>query len=433
MVAWVVRCGRSTWSTRVFRYPTSQSASSLSQDRTPTSVSYPTPKHTHRPPSDPFVSCYRPCQGVVPAATMPSPDIDPSEPGLDLSRIQQAAATIQPWVHRTPVLRCAAMEAQQTGQTRQLFFKCELFQKTGSFKVRGALNAVAHLPPTVTDVVTHSSGNHAQALAWAARAKGLRAHIVMPRTAPAVKVRAVKGYGGKVYLCEPTVEARWAMARELVASTGGALVHPSDDYDVMAGQGTVALEFLEQMREEWDGADLDALIIPVGGGGLLGGMAVAAKALRPGIKVIGAEPAMVDDAARSKATQELCLHPSPPPRSIADGLLTVLGKRTFPIVASAQVDAILTVSEKEIAQAMHLVYERMKLVIEPSAGVGVAVALSGARLDAVLGPDCKNVGVVLCGGNLDMSKLAEIWRLAEEGEEGGGERGEGEGVQGNGR
>ncbi|GAB5029711.1 serine racemase [Nannochloropsis oceanica] len=343
---------------------------------------------------------------------------------LDLPLIQDAAMTIRPLVHRTPVLRCQAIETESLAAAhsvsvthRELFFKCELFQKTGSFKVRGALNAVAHLPPTVTDVVTHSSGNHAQALAWAARAKGLNAHIVMPRTAPAVKVKAVKGYGGKVYLCEPTVEARWAMAAELVGSTGGALVHPSDDYNVMAGQGTVALEFLEQVKEETGGEELDALIIPIGGGGLLGGMAVAAKTMRPDIKIIGAEPAVVDDAARSKATGVLCLHPTPPPRSIADGLLTVLGKKTFPIVSSDKVDAILTVSEREIARAMRLVYERMKLVIEPSAGVGVAVALSCKKLNAVLGMECRRVGIVLCGGNVDISEMEEVWRLAAEEEE----------------
>lgn len=337
---------------------------------------------------------------------------------IDLALVQEAAQTIKASVHRTPVQRCDAIENAALRNDSNLsfrpefFFKCELFQKTGSFKVRGALNAVAHLPSTVTDVVTHSSGNHAQALAWAARTKGLRAHIVMPRTAPKVKVDAVKGYGGQVYLCEPTVEARWAMAGELVASTGGALVHPSDDYSVMAGQGTVALEFLEQVEEETGGMSLDALIIPVGGGGLLGGMAVAAKALQPHIKIIGAEPSMVDDAFRSKAAGHLCLHPSPPPRSIADGLLTVLGQRTYPIVSSDKVDAIITVSEQEIAQAMRLVYERMKLVIEPSAGVGVAVAMRGDELEAVLGIGCRRVGVILCGGNLDMDRLGGIWRLA---------------------
>ncbi len=305
-------------------------------------------------------------------------------------------------------------------QSRQ----CEAFQKTGSFKVRGALNAIARLPPHVTDVVTHSSGNHAQALAYAARHAGqirrgggesaaIRAHIVMPRTAPAAKVAAVQGYGGQVYLCEPTVAARQAMAAELVAATGGVLVHPSDDYDVIAGQGTVAVEFVEQVVELYGrDAALDALIIPVGGGGLLGGMAVAAKGLTGGrIAVIGAEPAAVDDAARSKRAGQLCVHPSPPPRSVADGLLTVLGQRTLAIILSPDVDAIATVSEPDIARAMLLIYERLKVVIEPSAAVGVAVAL-GPELDRLLPPTARNVGVVLCGGNLDLSKLQEIIQLA---------------------
>lgn len=362
---------------------------------------------------------------------------DAEEGGVTLARIQEAQGTIGPLIHLTPVLRCEALDQamacrESARGPRRLFFKCEAFQKTGSFKVRGALNAVARLPVHVRDVVTHSSGNHAQALAYAARhasqvrraagaSDGIRAHIVMPRTAPAAKVAAVQGYGGKVYLCEPTVEAREAMAAELVAATGGALVHPSDDYDVIAGQGTVAVEFVEQVLELYGrDAALDALVIPVGGGGLLGGMAIAAKGLTRGrITVIGAEPAVVDDAARSKRTGQLCMHPSPPPRSVADGLLTVLGKRTLPIVLSPSVDAVATVSEAEIARAMLLIYERLKVVIEPSAGVGVAVAL-GPELNKLIPPSAKNVGVVLCGGNLDLAKLQDIIQLAASAEGGGG-------------
>ncbi len=295
---------------------------------------------------------------------------------------------IRSLVHRTPVMTCATLDALAG---RSLVFKCENFQKVGAFKFRGASNAVFRLEDAVArrGVVTHSSGNHAQALALAARLRGIPAHIVMPDNAPAVKVNAVRDYGATIIFCESTQVAREETAARVVRETGGTLIPPYDHADVIAGQGTIALEFLEQR------SDLQALIVPVGGGGMLSGIAVVAKSLRPHLRVIGAEPANVDDAFRSKASGVR----QPPPRTttIADGLRTGLGELTWPIIRD-HVDEILTVSESEIVAAMRLVFERMKIVIEPSAAVGVAAAL-GANYRSREG--LTPTGVVLCGGNVE--------------------------------
>jgi threonine dehydratase/serine racemase len=309
-----------------------------------------------------------------------------------LADVRAAAARIRGAAHRTPVMTCATLD-RLAG--RSLFFKCENLQKVGAFKYRGATNAVRRLTDAqaARGVVTHSSGNHAQALALAARERGVPAYIVMPSTAPAVKRAAVEGYGGRVALCEPTLAAREEAAARLVAETGATLIPPFDHPDVIAGQGTVALELLE------DVPDLDALVACVGGGGLIAGCAVAARELDPNVRVFGAEPLGADDAARSKAAGQWL--PQTAPNTIADGLLTSTGRLTWPVVRDL-VERVFTVTDDEIRAAMRLVWERMKLVVEPSGAVGAAAAL-GAAFRAL--PGARRVGIVLSGGNVGLDKL----------------------------
>ena len=310
----------------------------------------------------------------------------------DLPAVLEAAERIKGIVHRTPVLTCETLD-RLAG--RKLFFKCENLQKIGAFKYRGATNAVRKLTDAeaAKGVVTHSSGNHAQALALAARERGIPAYIVMPKTAPAVKKAAVEGYGGQVTQCEPNLADRERAANELVAKTGATLIPPFDHVDVIAGQGTTALELLEDVPE------LDAIITPVGGGGLLAGCAIAAHGRKPGIRVFGAEPLGADDAARSKAAGEQILQTAP--NTIADGLLTSTGQLTWPIIRD-QVERIFTVTDDEIRAAMRLVWERMKLIVEPSGAVGAAVAL-GDAFKGLAG--AKKVGIVFSGGNVNLDKL----------------------------
>jgi len=336
----------------------------------------------------------------------PGGDGDGAAPAATLATVQAAAEGIRPFVHKTPVLTSAFFD-DLSG--RSLLFKCEVLQKTGSFKARGLLNGVlAAKAKGLKKVVTHSSGNAGQALAWAAVAAGLEAHIVVPRNAPAVKKAAIEGYGATMVLCEPTNAAREAAADKVALEQGAALVHPSNDPDVISGQGTIALEFVEQARVHW-GGDLDAIIVPIGGGGMIGGVAVAAKALLPGCKVIAAEPANAGDAFRSKAAGKILDHDGPV-STIADGLKTILGSNTFPIVRDL-VDEIFLVDEAAIASATRAVWERMKLAIEPSAGVGVAVAVSPAFKEKY--PDLKRVGVILCGGNADLAAVGGVLANAE--------------------
>jgi threonine dehydratase/serine racemase len=310
----------------------------------------------------------------------------------DLAAVRAAAARIAGIVHRTPVMTCETID-RLAG--RRVVFKCENLQKTGSFKYRGATNAVQSLDAATASrgVVTHSSGNHAQALALAAKVRGIPAQVVMPRTAAAVKKAAVIGYGGHVVECEPNLPDRERVANELVAKTGGTLIPPFDHADVIAGQGTLALELLE------DVPDLDSLVVPVGGGGMLSGCTIAAKGVKESIRVYGAEPLGADDAARSKSGGTWV--PQTNPQTIADGLMTSLGQLTWPVVRD-RVDRVFTVSEDQIRDAMRLVWERMKLVIEPSAAVGVAVVLSDEFKANESG---RSVGVVLCGGNVSLDKL----------------------------
>ncbi len=314
----------------------------------------------------------------------------PNTYACDLAAVQEAAARIIGIVHRTPVMTSETLDHLSA---RRLYFKCENLQKTGAFKYRGATNAVRRLPDSATGVVTHSSGNHAQALALAARVRGIPAFIVMPRTAPGVKKAAVLGYGGQVTECEPTLAAREETAVEVMRRTGAALIPPFDHPDVIAGQGTAALELLAEVP------NLDAIIVPVGGGGLLSGCCIAAHGIKPGLRVFGAEPLGADDAARSKARGEWV--PQTNPNTIADGLLTSTGQLTWPIIRDC-VERVFTVSDDQIRSAMRLVWERMKLVVEPSGAVGVAVALSDEF--RALG-QLRNVGIVFSGGNVSLDQL----------------------------
>ena len=270
-----------------------------------------------------------------------------------------------------------------------LFFKCENLQLSGSFKIRGAANAVFSLSEAeaARGVVTHSSGNHGAALALAAKMHAIRAWIVMPRNAPKVKIRAVEAYGGEITLCEPTLAAREAAAVELLRQTGAVLIHPYDDDRIIAGQGTAALEFLEEIP------DLDLICAPVSGGGLLSGTAIAAKSLRPEISVIGCEPENADDAARSLASGQI--EAASTTTTIADGLRATLAARTFAVLRQ-RVDRIALVREDEILRSMRLLTEHLKCVIEPSGAIAASPALHRQ-----LGAEGLRIGVILSGGNLD--------------------------------
>jgi threonine dehydratase len=309
---------------------------------------------------------------------------------VSIEDIRQAAKRIAGRVHRTPVLTCAAID-DLAGAS--LFFKCENFQKVGAFKMRGATNAVLSLDEdeAARGVATHSSGNHAQALALAARLRGIPAFIVMPSNAPAVKRLAVEGYGAEIITCEPTLRAREETLKAVVERTGAIFVHPYDNEAIIAGQGTAAVELMEEVP------DLDVVMAPVGGGGLLSGTALAVKALIPEARVIAAEPTGADDAARSLAAGHII--PSVEPDTVADGLLTSLGERNFPIIKK-NVSAIWTVGDPDIIAAMRLIWERMKIVIEPSAAVCLAAIL--ARPGEVVG---LRIGIILSGGNVDLDRL----------------------------
>ena len=311
---------------------------------------------------------------------------------IGIEAIEQAHARIAPHVHRTPTLRCRSID-RLAG--RALFFKPECFQKGGAFKARGATNAIQKLTDEVASrgVVTHSSGNHAQAVAIAARARGIAAHIVMPSDAPRVKRRAVEGYGARIIECAPTLNAREQTAERVRRETGATLIAPYDHPDVMAGQGTVALELIEDVPE------LDAVVVPVGGGGLLSGVAIALSERAPKVAVYGAEPSGADDAARSKARgTRIVTHE---PNTLADGLRTTLGELTWPPIRDL-VRAIHVVDDMMIVAAMKLLFERAKWVVEPSGAIALAVALSKAFRR---GPEHERVGVVLTGGNVDLDAL----------------------------
>jgi threonine dehydratase len=304
--------------------------------------------------------------------------------------IRRAAERIKPHAHRTPVLTCEGLDRLAGCR---LFFKCENFQKVGAFKFRGACNAVFSLPDEEIQngVATHSSGNHAAALALAASLRGTRAHIVMPQDSPAVKKAAVASYGAEITWCRPTLRAREDGLAEVIERTGATEIHPYDDPRIIAGQATAALELLEQIP------DLDAVLAPVGGGGLSSGTCLAVKALSPRTPVIGAEPQGADDAYRSLQAGKII--PSLNPDTIADGLLTSLGELTFSVL-SRHMEKIITVDDPSIISAMRHVWERMKIVIEPSSAVPVAAVLQNKDEFSE-----KRVGVIISGGNVELSRL----------------------------
>lgn len=304
--------------------------------------------------------------------------------------INRAYERVRGHIHRTPVLTSRTLNRWVGGE---LYFKCENFQRGGAFKFRGALNAVLMLSDAeaARGVVTHSSGNHGGALALAARERGIPAHVVLPRDAVGMKRQAVLEYGGFVVPCDPDLGARQATAAQVTEQTGAILVHPYDDARVIAGQGTVGLEVIEQVQ------GLDMLIAPVGGGGLLSGIAVAVASRAPRVALMGAEPAEADDARRSLLSGERL--PSENPRTIADGLRAGLGTLTFPIL-QRYVGEIITAREDTIVESMRMLWERMKIVVEPSAAV--ALAALKERPDLARG---RRIGVVLTGGNVDLARL----------------------------
>lgn len=311
-------------------------------------------------------------------------------PALTLELVREAHERIKDKIIRTPVMTSGTLDRLADAS---LFFKCENFQKTGSFKARGATNAVFSLPQSQAQngVATHSSGNHGAAVARAAQLRGIGATVVMPHNAPRAKQESVRRYGGQIAFCEPTLEARESTLERVIADGGACLVHPYNDLRVMAGQGTTAVELIEAVP------DLDIVLSPVGGGGLLSGVAVAAKSLKPSVRVIGVEPAAADDAARSFRSGRIV--PSVNPATIADGLRASLGDKTFPEICR-HVDDIVTVSEEAIIRAMRRIWEVMKILVEPSGAVAYAAVVEG-RLD-VRG---RRVGLVLTGGNLDLERL----------------------------
>ena len=309
-------------------------------------------------------------------------------PGL--KDIQSAYKRIRPFIHRTPVLT-----SQQLNRIFdcELFFKCENFQKVGAFKFRGATNAVLSLPAEQKKhgVVTHSSGNHAAALALAATMNGIKAFIVMPENAPSVKKDAVAGYGASIIFCKPTLQSREETCRKIMEKEGATLIHPYDNFNVICGQGTASLELLEEKP------DIDTVVAPVGGGGLMSGTSTCVKGLNSRIMVFGAEPVNANDAWKSFKTG--ILMPSVNPLTIADGLLTSLSELTFSVIRR-NADDIFTVKEESIISSMKLVWERMKIIIEPSSATVLAVIMENQ--DFFRG---RKIGLILSGGNVDLRRL----------------------------
>lgn len=307
-----------------------------------------------------------------------------------LTDIQAAHTRIRSFIHHTPVLTSHQLNVMFGCE---LFFKCENFQKVGAFKFRGAMNAVLSMPEAgkKKGVVTHSSGNHAAALSLAARMNGIKANIVMPENAPVVKKNAVAGYGADITFCEPTLRAREETTNKIISETGATLIHPYDNFSVVCGQGTAALELLQEI------SDLEIVIAPVGGGGLLSGTSISSKGMNPVIQVIGAEPLNANDACISFNSGVLT--PSVNPSTCADGLLTSLSELTFTLIRQ-NTDKILTASESSIIECMLLVWERMKIIIEPSSATVLAVVRENPEMFRN-----KKVGLIISGGNVDFRKL----------------------------
>ena len=308
----------------------------------------------------------------------------------DKSSILDAMARIKPYINRTPILKCSTIDRLTGGN---LFFKCENFQKAGAFKSRGATNAVFQLNESELSrgVATHSSGNHAAALALAAKRRGTKAHIVMPDNSSKVKIQAVESYGGLITFCAPSLQSREGTLKEVLAITGAHEIHPYNDLRIISGQATVALEILEEHP------DINLIIAPVGGGGLLSGTALAARYFGNHVKVIAAEPERANDAFQSFHSGTFV--PSITPDTIADGLRTSLGSLTFPIILE-NVDDIVTVSEEGIIKAMRLIWERMKVIVEPSSSITLAAILEGK-----INVKGLKTAIILSGGNVDLDNL----------------------------
>ena len=310
-----------------------------------------------------------------------------------ISEIREASERIKPFVHCTPVLTCSTLNRMCDAE---IFFKCENFQKAGAFKIRGATNAVFALGDgdASRGVATHSSGNHAAALALAARWRGIQAKVVMPENSPQVKKNAVAEYGAEIVFCKPTLKAREESLAKILGATGATPIHPYNDDCVISGQGTCALELCRKIKK------LDVVMAPVGGGGLVSGTALAVAGVSPKTRVIAAEPEKADDAYRSFQAGRII--PSNNPDTIADGLRTSLGDLTFPII-KRYVRDIITVSEEAIIESMRHIWERMKIIVEPSAAVPLGALLT--RRFAIEG---KRIGIILSGGNLDLARLPWI-------------------------
>jgi len=307
--------------------------------------------------------------------------------------LEQAHDRIKSYVHRTPVM---TSEAINTIAGCSVFFKCENLQKIGAFKARGAMNAALQLTPEQRSkgIATHSSGNHAQAIARAAKILGIPSYIVMPHTAPEIKKKGVRGYGGQIFECEPNVQSRESTLADVVAKTGANEIHPFNNYHVIVGQATAAKELIEDVPK------LDFIMAPVGGGGLLSGTSLSAKFFSPSTKVVAGEPAGADDAFRSLQSGKIEVSQA---NSIADGLLTSLGDKTFPIIHE-NVEKIIPVTDEEIIAAMRLIWERMKIIVEPSAVVPFAALLK--EKEYFKG---KKVGIILSGGNVDLEKTLKLF------------------------
>lgn len=312
--------------------------------------------------------------------------------------ILQAHERIKSFVHQTSVMTSGSIDAIAGCK---IFFKCENFQKIGAFKARGAMNAVLNLSEEDRQkgVATHSSGNHAQALARAAKIMGVKAYIVMPTTAPDIKKKGVRAFGGEITECEPTLEARESTLAKVVEETGATEIHPFNNYDVIAGQATAAIELFDATE------DLDYLLTPVGGGGLLSGTLLAAKYFSPKTKVIAAEPEGADDAYRAVQSGKIEKSQA---NSVADGLLTSLGDKTFPIIKE-MVNEVITVSDEQIIEAMRLIWERVKIIVEPSCAVPFAAVLK--EKEKFSG---KKVGIILSGGNVDLGRAFKLFESLEE-------------------
>lgn len=311
---------------------------------------------------------------------------------ISFDDIQKAHDRIRPYIHRTPVVTCQSINKKVGAE---VFFKCENFQKIGAFKIRGGMNAALSLEKEQLSrgLATHSSGNHAQAVAFAAQALKVRAYIVMPSNSPKVKVEAVKGYGAEVIFCEPNQQAREQMLSEVVARTGAEFIHPYNDYRVITGQATCAKELME------DYGKFDFILTPVGGGGLLSGSALAVHYMHPDTQVLAGEPEGAADAVLSFKSGKI--ETAPYINTIADGLLTTLGDKTLPII-KALVSDILTVSDQEIVKALRWIYERMKVIVEPSCAVPLAVLMAYAeRFQG------RRIGIILSGGNVDLKRCCD--------------------------